>query len=214
MKTERNITRNIGHSIGRSKAALVVIALLVFLLIPRSSEGQILPSPCCAILSAGLSSVAGAITNVIGSGLNAINATMTSIEAFERTVVWPQSLIDEARAVVGSIEGIFNRMRGLGQIVVASSTLPAPKRLEQTLLSANSVVINSVDSQYAAVYSSVPAPTDASAEVRDLIDITDAAAQSAMKRAIAIDEIADAAGFVFSLSLHRPIHRRILHPLP
>ena len=37
----------------------------------------------------------------------------------------------------------------------------------------------------------MPAPTDASAEVRDLIDITDAAAQSAMKRAIAIDEIAE-----------------------
>ena len=192
MKTK--LVRRVSRTIGRWRGwnlAVVTVLLTVCLVMPQTTESQILPSPCCAILSAGLSSVAGAITNVIGSGLNAINATMTSIEAFERTVVWPQSLIDEARAVVGSIEGIFNRMRGLGQIVVASSTLPAPKRLEQTLLSANSVVINSVDSQYAAVYSSVPAPTDASAEVRDLIDITDAAAQSAMKRAIAIDEIAE-----------------------
>jgi hypothetical protein len=47
---------------------------------------------------------------------NAINATMSSIEAFERTIVWPQNLIDEARAVVGSLQGIFNQIRGLGQI--------------------------------------------------------------------------------------------------
>jgi hypothetical protein len=194
MKTEFLVetTKNVRRCLGGKTLPLGVVFLTLLLLMPQSTESQILPSPCCAILSAGLSSVASAITNVIGSALNAINTTMTSIEAFERTVVWPPSLIDEARAVVGSIEGIFNRIRGLGQVVVASATLPGPKRLEQTLLSANSAVINTVDSQYAAVYSSVPAPTDASAEVRDLIDIADATAQSAMKRAIAIDEIADA----------------------
>jgi hypothetical protein len=189
--TERNITRNIGHSIGRSKAALVVIALLVFLLIPQSSESQIFPSPCCAILSAGLSSVASAITNVIGSGLSAINATMTSIEAFERTAVWPENLINEARGVVSALQGIFNQIRGLGQTPVLSATLPNTRRLEQTLLSGNSSLINSVDSEYTAVYSAVPPATNASTEVRDLIDMNDAAAQAAMKRAVEIDAIAD-----------------------
>jgi hypothetical protein len=48
-----------------------------------------------------------------------------------------------------------------------------------------------VDPQYTAVYSAVPPPTDASPEVRDLIDMTDATAQAAMKRAIQIDAIAD-----------------------
>src|SRR5438309_5655666 len=158
---------------------------------PQSSESQILPSPCCAILSAGLSSIASAITNVVGSGLNAINATMTSIESFERTVVWPQALINEAKAVVGSIDRIFHRARGLRQIAVASATLPNPQQLERTLLSANSDALKSFDYQYTAVYSSVPPPTDASTEVRDLIDMTDAAAQAAMKRAIEIDEIAE-----------------------
>src|SRR5437879_10816348 len=126
MNTERNITRNVCQSFGRSRATLVVIVLLVFMLIPQSSKSQIFPSPCCAILSAGLSSIASAITNVVGSGLNAINATMTSIESFERTVVWPQGLINEAKAAVGSIDRIFHRIRGLRQIAVASATLPNP----------------------------------------------------------------------------------------
>ena len=92
---------------------------------------------------------------------------------------------------MGSIQGIFNDIRGLGQVAVASATLPAPRQLEQTLLSRDPAQINAVGSQYTAVYSAVPLPTDASPQVRDLIDMTDAAAQAAMKRAIAIDAIAD-----------------------
>ena len=193
MKTEflAKTAKNVRRCLGGKNLRLAVVLLTLLLLMPQSYESQILPSPCCAILSAGLSSIASAITNVVGSGLNAINATMTSIESFERTVVWPQGLINQAKAVVGSIQGIFHRIRGLRQIAVASATLPNPQQLERTLLSANSDALNSFDSQYAAVYSSVPPPTDASTEVRDLIDMTDAAAQAAMKRAIEIDEIAE-----------------------
>src|SRR5213594_2724732 len=117
--------QNLGRRIAAKKTRmLVVVMLIVLLFIPQPSNSQILPSPCCAILSAGLSSIASAITNVVGSGLNAINATMTSIESFERTVVWPQGLINEAKAAVGSIDRIFHRIRGLRQIAVASATLP------------------------------------------------------------------------------------------
>jgi hypothetical protein len=127
----------------------------------------------------------------VGGALNAINSTLTSIEGFQRTIVWPQALIDRARAAVGSIQGIFNDIRALGQMPVASATLPAPRQLEQTLLSRDTAQIGSVANQYTAVYSAVPLPSDASPQVRDLIDMTDAAAQAAMKRAIAIDEIAE-----------------------
>jgi hypothetical protein len=187
----QDIIGNIYRSLARKKPVLIAIALVAVLVVPQSSESQILPSPCCAILSAGLGSIASAITNVIGGALNAINATMTSIEAFERSVVWPQDLIDEARGVVGALQGIFNQIRGLGQIRISSATLPNTRQLEQTLLSGNSGLINAVDPQYTAVYSDVPPPTDASPEVRDLIDMTDATAQAAMKRAIQIDAIAD-----------------------
>src|SRR6266704_5026577 len=192
MKTAsiRNALRTFSGWLGARKLALVAL-LIVVLVIPQPSQSQIIPSPCCAILSAGLGSIAGAISNVVGGALNAINTTMTSIESFQRAVVWPQNLINQAKAVVGSVQAIFNQIRGLGQINVASATLPNTQQLEQTLLSGDPGLINSVDSQYAAVYSAVPPPTDASPEVRDLIDMTDATAQAAMKRAIGIDAIAD-----------------------
>src|SRR5207253_1989413 len=51
--------------------------------------------------------------------------------------------------------------------------------------------VPNVGANYAAVYLSVPAPTDASPQVRNIIDMTDAVAEAAMKRAIEIDAIAD-----------------------
>src|SRR5437660_9067302 len=185
-----NALRSFSGWLGARKLALVAL-LIVVLVIPQPSQSQIIPSPCCAILSAGLGSVASAISNVVGGALNAINTTMTSIESFQRAVVWPQNLINQAKAVVGSVQAIFNQIRGLGQISVASATLPNTQQLEQTLLSGNSGLMNSVGAQYAAVYSAVPLPTEASPQVRDLIDMTDAAAQAAMKKAMAIDAITD-----------------------
>lgn len=176
----------------RSRKILVVgLILAIIIAIPRSSPAQFIPSPCCAILSVGLGSVTGAINNVVGSGLNVIRSTMSSIEAFERTVVWPQSLINEARSVVGSVRGITDRIRTVTQVPVASATLPSPKQLELTLLSADTAQIPQVGANYAAVYLTVPGQTNASPEVRNIIYMTDAVAQAAMKRAIEIDAIAD-----------------------
>jgi hypothetical protein len=165
--------------------------LAVIMVVPRSSPAQFLPSPCCAILSVGLGSVTGAINNVVGSGLNAIRSTMNTIEAFERTVVWPKELIDEARGVVGSVREIAGSIGTIRKVSVASATLASPKQLEQTLLSANTDQIPNVSANYAAVYLNVPGPTNASPEVRNIIDMTDAVAQAAMKRAIEFDAIAD-----------------------
>jgi hypothetical protein len=176
----------------RSRKILVMgLIIAVIMAVPRSSPAQFLPSPCCAILSAELGSVTRAITNVVGGGLNAIRSTMSSIEAFERTVVWPKDLIDEARGVVGSVREISGTIGTISKVSVASATLPSPKQLEQTLLSANADQIPNVSANYAAVYLNVPGPTNASPEVRNIIDMTDAVAQAAMKRAIEIDAVAD-----------------------
>jgi hypothetical protein len=173
------------------KTVVVVLIVMAGLLLPQSSQGQFLPSPCCALLATGLGNVTSAITNVIGSGLSAIRSTMNTIETFQRTVVWPQDLINEAKATVGSVRGIATQVRTVNQIPVASATLPNPKQLERTLLSADSAEVPHVGANYAAVYLTAPAPADATPQVRNLIDMTDAVAQAAMKRAIEIDAIAD-----------------------
>ncbi len=169
----------------------VAVLGLVFALVgPRPVKSQLL-DPCCAILAAGLSTIASTLSGVIGGGLNSILSVDQTIQNFEQTVVWPQQLISQAQALVGSLQGTFTQIRKITQIPVNSATLPAPQQLEQNLLSADSNQISQTSANYTAVYGPVPDTTAASLDVRNRIDITDAAAQAAMKRAIEIDQLAD-----------------------
>jgi hypothetical protein len=77
------------------------------------------------------------------------------------------------------------------QLPVQSASLPASQQLEQVLLSRNPNQIAQASGAYTALYGPVPAPTEASSQVLNLVDMTDAAAQAAMKRAIEIDALAD-----------------------
>ncbi len=172
------------------KLRVAVLLLVLALVVPRPAQSIFL-DPCCAILGAGLSTIASTLKSVIGGGLNKILSADQAIQKFEQTVVWPQNLINQARALSGNIQGIFTQIEAITQIPVKSATLPAPRELEQNLLSRNPKRISQTSAQYKAVYGPVPAATDASPQVRNMIDMTDAAAEAAMKRAIELDALAD-----------------------
>ena len=176
--------------IWRHKVRTIVPLVVLSLLVPRPVRSQFL-DPCCAILATGLSTISSTLSNVIGGGLNSILSVEKTISNFEQTVVWPQKLIAQAQSLVGNIQGIFNQIQGVMRIPVNSATLPATQQFEQNLLSRDPNQIAQTSAQYTAVYGPVPTPTVASPQTRDMIDMTDAAAQAAMKRAIEIDALAD-----------------------
>jgi len=173
------------HRLGTAALVLVWVATAF-----HTGSGQFL-DPCCAILAAGLTTISNTLSSVVGGSLNSILSVEQSISNFEQQVVWPQSLIRQARALVGNLEGTFNQVQALTQLQVNSATLPGSQQLEQNLLSRNPNRIAQTTAAYHAVYGTVPGETDAPAAVRDLVDMTDAAAQAAMKRAIEIDSLAD-----------------------
>jgi hypothetical protein len=172
------------------KLRVAVLGLVLALVAPRPAKSQFL-DPCCAILSLGLGTISSTLSSVVGGGLNNISSIDQGIQNFEQTTVWPQSLITQAQTLVGNIQGISNQIQSVIHTSVASATLPAPQQLEQNLLSADSTQISQTGAAYTAVYGSVPDATAAPSDVRNRIDMTDAAAQSAMKRAIEIDQLAD-----------------------
>jgi hypothetical protein len=168
---------------------IIFLSIVLVLTAPWPARGQVL-SPCCAILAAGLASIATSL-KTIASSLNAILGVDKGMLQFEQTVVWPTSAITQAQALVGSQQGIFTRIQTLIHVPVNSATQPNPQQLEVTLLSRNPGLIPQTSANYTALYGSVPTTTDASPQVRDLVDMTDAAAQDAMKRAIQIDALSD-----------------------
>lgn len=168
---------------------IVLLVVVLVLTAPWPARGQAL-SPCCAILAAGLSSIANSL-KTIASSLNAILGVDQGMLRFEQTVIWPTGAITQAQALVGSQQGMFTRIQALVHIPLNSATQPNAQQLEMALLSRNPSLIPQTSSNYTALYGPVPSTTDASPQVRDLVDMTDAAAQDAMKRAIQIDALSD-----------------------
>jgi len=172
------------------KLRVAVLILVLVMLAPRQVRSQLL-DPCCAILVAGLTTISSTMNNVIGGGLTSILTVDRAIQNFEQTVVWPQQQISQAQSLVGSTQGTFTTIQNVTRIPVNSATLPGPQQLEQILLSADANQISRTSTSYSVVYGPVPDATAASQDVRNRIDMADAAAQAAMKRAIAIDNLAN-----------------------
>ena len=172
------------------KARTIVLLLVFTLLAPKPARSQFL-DPCCAILVAGLNTIGSALSRVIGGGLDSILSVEKDISNFEQTVVWPQDLIRQARLLTARVQGMSDQIQGVMRIRVGSATLPSTRQFEQNLLSGDPTQIAQTSARYAAVYGAVPDTPALSPQIRDIVDMNDAAAQAAMKRAIEIDALAD-----------------------
>jgi len=177
------------------RTKVLVLILVMTLVAPQPAKGQLIDG---AAIVAAIGAINTAITNVIGAGLrdisgalNAVNGVLNAIQSFFQNTVYPPDAINRARGVVGAVQGFYNIIRGLANLNVASATLANPRQLETVLLSRNAGNIGQVTNRFTTVYQAIPPPTDAPPAVRDLIDMTDATAQAAFKKAIAIDDAAD-----------------------
>ena len=185
------------HIVWEHRIKVLVLILVVSLIAPPPARAQF--GIDWAAIVAAIDSIGTAITNTVGPALRAINGAlgtlnnlMSSIQAFFTNIVYPQAAINRARGLVGAVQGLYTQIQAISRVNVASATLAAPQQLEQILLSRNPMSVPNVTANYQTLYQTVPVPQNASPQTRDLIDMSDAAAQAAMKRAIAIDAIADA----------------------
>src|SRR5215469_1294629 len=176
MKTLRVLVKTIASWMSSHKPRTAVLALVLMFTAPWPAKAQII-SPCCALLFAGLWSIQSTLIKVVGGGLNQILGVDKAMQQFQQAVVWPQNLVNQARGLVGVLQGNFNRIQTLMKIPVNSATLPVSQQLEQVLLSRNPSQIGQTSGAYTALYGSVPQAM--------------AASQAAMKRAIEIDALAD-----------------------
>lgn len=168
-----------------------LVLFLVLVLAPHRTHSQLLPDPCCPILSAGLSAIADLLKTVVGVPLAEIQRIQDEINKYHREVIWPLEAINRAKQLAGRVSGMVSTLKGYIQMTVNSATLVQPLQLEKTLLSRAPNLVNQVTTDYAAVYQTLPPPEDAPIEMRNLIDMNDAIAMGAMKRAIQIDAMVE-----------------------
>lgn len=174
----------------RVLAVATTFAVLVVVL-PRKARSQLGLDPCCAIISAGLSTISNLLSSAVATPLAGIQQLDKNASDFDQQVVFPIAAINQARALAVQAQPQFAQMRQISQLSVASATLPTSQQLEGTLLSAKPNNVPQVSSNYNAVYGQVMPATDAPQSVRDFVDMADAEAQAAMKKAMEIDALAN-----------------------
>jgi len=174
----------------RNVLAVVLALAVVVLMLPSKARSQLV-DPCCAIMSAGLTTISNLLNSVVAKPLGAIQQLEQQSVNFEQQVVFPVAAISQARGLAVQSQGQFLQMRQIFQLPVASATLATPQQLERALLSRNPGAVPQITNNYGSLYGTVMASTDAPQPVRDLVDMTDAEAQAAMKKAVEIDALAD-----------------------
>src|ERR1041385_4566422 len=175
----------------RWKAIFVAALLFVLVMVPMGARGQFGLDPCCAIISAGLSTISGLLQSVVAKPLGQIQQIQQQAANFQQQVIYPTSAINNARGLAGQMLIQLRQMTQIYRLPTASATLPTPQQLEQALLSHNPQALGQVSQNYAKVYGTVMAPADAPQPIRDLVDLSEAEAQAALKKAVELDALAD-----------------------
>ena len=171
-------------------AAVCGLAIIVALL-PSKARSQLGLDPCCAMMQIGLNTISGLLRNSVAMPLGSIQQSQQQSANFEQQVVFPMAAISQARNMAVQFQSQFVQMRQLFQLPISSATLPMPQLLEQSLLSANPGAMPQITSNYSTLYGTVMPAANAPQPVRNMVDMTDAEAQAAMKKAVEIDALAN-----------------------
>ena len=193
MKDRNFIHRLAARVLGLIRPRIIFPAAItsMLLLVPFGARAQLGLDPCCAIISAGLNAISGLLSNVVAKPLNSIQQIQQQTANFEQQVIYPATAIANAKRLATQLQGELRQIGQLYQLPINSATLPAAQQLEQTALSHNPQAFSQITASYGAVYGAVMPATDAPEPVRDLVDMTDAEAQSALKKAVELDALAD-----------------------
>ena len=143
-----------------------------------------------AAILAGLKEVDSTLNSAVASPLRMINQIEQQEQQFQREVLYPVAAIDSARQMATSFSSSFLSFRQLGSMNISSAQLPYPQQLEQQMLSANPNDIGSIGSAYQNVFSPLPPQTAVPQNIAYQVDMGDAQAQDALKKAIELDAFA------------------------
>lgn len=175
----------------RPNVVFPAAVLIILIGVPFGAKAQFGLDPCCAIISVGLKTISGLLSSVVAKPLSSIQQIQQQTSNFEQQVIYPATAIANAKGLVTQTQGQLRQIGQLYQLPINSATLPTPQQLEQAVLSHNPQAFGQIAQSYGALYGAVMPATAAPQPVRDLVDMTDAEAQAALKKAVELDALAD-----------------------
>ncbi len=144
-----------------------------------------------AAILAGLKEINSTLSSAVASPLKAINHVEQQEQQLQQNVLYPISAINSAKQMATGFTASFTSFRQLGALNISSATLPNPQQLERQMLSGNPNDIASINGAYQNVFAPLPAQTAMPQSVAYQVDMGDAQAQDAIKKAIELDAFAE-----------------------
>ena len=147
-----------------------------------------------AAIVAALEQMNSMMQSSVGSPLSSIQSTQSQISQFEQSVIWPVVAIQQAQQSAASFLSAMQQQNAILNMARSSAQLPVTQQLETLSLSGNPNNVSTLTSSYAQVYGPLPTvngvPGGVAPQVLTMIDMTDAQAQDALKKAIQLDALA------------------------
>jgi hypothetical protein len=109
---------------------------------------------------------------------------------FQQEVLYPVVAVNNAKQMAIGFTSSFLSFRQLGTMNISSAQLPFPQQLEKQMLSADPNNIAAIGDSYQKVFAPLPAQTAVPQNIASQIDMGDAQAQDALKKAIELDAFA------------------------
>lgn len=186
------MSRNIVHrSIWTAAGAVLFLAMLAQP--ARAQFGEEM-----AVIMQTLNQLNQTIMKAVSVPLNNVNTIAKSVNTFQQTVMYPLAKIQQAQMMANGFLSVIKSGQNLFQSPLNSATLPETMALEQQLLGGTTGSIGSlpgnmggIPANYTRVFGVLPATTAIPTDTRMVVDMSDAQAQAAMKKAVQLDGIAN-----------------------
>jgi len=171
----------------RKLVAVTLTAVMVTTLVgaPQPARAQ------SGILS-GIQAILNVINGIIQTALTSINTARAALGNLEQVVIWPQQLINQAKAQVMQMIGQYRSlMTNIFHVNLKSATLPAPQAFEAVIRNHQVNDFSGLTATFGNTYGVIPAFTAANPTDRAMSDMDDALALDNLKLLKASDQATD-----------------------
>lgn len=140
----------------------------------------------------GIQAVLSVINGMIQTSLTSINTVRAALNTQQQGVVWPQQLINQARAQITQMIAQYRTpMTSIFRLNLKSATLPAPQSFEAVVRDHQVNNFSSLTNTFGNTYGAIPVATAANPTDRAMSDMDDALALDNLKTLKAADQATD-----------------------
>ncbi len=144
-----------------------------------------------AAIMAFLGTLNSTMQSVMAVPLQTMQQVNSDMSSFTQTAIYPLKEIQAAQSLVQQNLNQAVNMQGMINTSTASAKLPTPQQLEAAILSKDPNQAANVSMLYQQTYGTLPTSQSAPSSVTLAVDMGDSVAMASMKKAIALDALAD-----------------------